>query len=255
MTLTLSIDCGGGGIKVAVLDARGRQTAESVRVPTPYPLSTSRLRDLLVETAGEFPQADRATVGLPGMVRHGVVISTPHYVTTAGPSTAVAEHLVDEWWGFDAQRAVSAWLGLPTLVLNDAELHAAGAVVGDGVELVLTLGTGLGCAWTDNGTLAPHLELSAAKVVRDVTADDFVGELARREVGDQQWCERVEHLVGWLAPVFAWDRLYLGGGNAQRLPPERVAGWGDGVSLIANDAALVGGVRAWDLGFGSRTPI
>ena len=43
------------------------------------------LEDVLDEDAATLPPADRATVGMPGMIRHGVVISTPHYVTEAGP--------------------------------------------------------------------------------------------------------------------------------------------------------------------------
>jgi polyphosphate glucokinase len=258
VTRTLSVDCGGGGIKAAVLNASNTPLTQPLRVPTPYPLSTQRFRDVLLEIVEQLPPADRVTVGLPGMVRHGVVLTTPHYVTTSGPSTDVADHLVEQWWGFDAGVTISDWLGMPTLVLNDAELHAAGAVVGSGVELVLTLGTGLGCAWTDRGQLAPHVELSQAQVPAGISADDFVGELARQAVGDAGWRVRVGELVAWLAPVFAWDRLYLGGGNAARLSPEEVARWPSGVagqvSLIANEVALVGGGRAWDLGFGRPRP-
>jgi polyphosphate glucokinase len=258
VTLTLSIDCGGGGIKAAVLDASNTPLTPPLRVPTPYPLPTQRFRDVLLQIVDQLPSADRVTVGLPGMVRHGVVITTPHYVTTAGPSTEVADHLVEQWWGFDAGVTIREWLHLPTLVLNDAELHAAGAVTGEGVEMVLTLGTGLGCAWTDRGQLAPHVELSQAQVPAGMTADDFIGERARQALGDAAWCIRVGELIAWLAPVFAWDHLHLGGGNARRISPDEVHRWpgaaGARVSLIANEVALVGGARAWDLGFGRPQP-
>ena len=35
---TLTIDCGGGGIKGSVLDAGGNMRAQPLRVRTPYPL-------------------------------------------------------------------------------------------------------------------------------------------------------------------------------------------------------------------------
>ena len=35
---TLSVDCGGGGIKASVLDAAGAIVSRAVRTPTPYPL-------------------------------------------------------------------------------------------------------------------------------------------------------------------------------------------------------------------------
>ena len=257
MTLTLSVDCGGGGIKAAALDDAARLVGEPVRVPTPYPFPTQLFTQVLADVAAGFPRADRATVGLPGMVRHGVVVSTPHYVTSNGPSTDVAPHLLAQWSGFDAHAAVTELLGVPAIVLNDAEVHAAGVVTGSGVEVVLTLGTGLGCGWTDAGQLSPHLELSQAQVGFGVTVDDYVGELARQAVGDARWADRVAQVVAMLAPVLAWDRLFLGGGNASRLPLEEIHGWGPGVTVVANDVALTGGVRAWELGFdrwGGRDP-
>ena len=98
------------------------------------------------------------------MLRHGVVVATPHYVTRSGPRSRVDPDLVAEWNGFDARSALAEAFGVPVLVLNDAEVHGAGVVAGTGCELVLTLGTGLGCALFDGGRLAPHLELSQAPV-------------------------------------------------------------------------------------------
>ena len=161
---TLVIDCGGGGLKATVLDSTGTMRAQPIRVPTPYPLSPERFVDTLVGIAADLPTADRVSVGLPGMIRHGVVITTPHYVTVRGPRSRVDPDLLAQWHGFDARTALTAAFGLPTLVLNDAEFHAAGVVAGQGLELVLTLGTGLGCALFDGGRLAPHLELSQAPV-------------------------------------------------------------------------------------------
>lgn len=254
MTLTLVVDCGGGGLKAGVLDSGARLVGESVRVPTPYPFSTELFRQTLTDLARAFPRADRATVGVPGMVRHGVVLSTPHYVTGEGPGTAEHPDLLDQWSGFDAHAALEDALGVATIVLNDAEVHAAGAITGSGLELVLTLGTGLGCAWTDAGRLAPHLELSQAQVSPGTTYDDFVGERARQRLGDVAWRARVVGSVDALRPVFAWDHLYLGGGNAARLGSAGADAWGPGVSLVPNATALAGGVRAWELGFGRDHP-
>ncbi len=218
MTSTLAIDCGGGGIKASVLDEAGTMHAHPLRVPTPYPLPTERFVRTLVELAGQLPAADRATIGIPGMIRHGVVIATPHYVNRGGPRTRLDPDLLEQWTGFDAQSALTTGLGLPALVLNDAEVHGAGVVAGTGLELVLTLGTGLGCALFDGGQLAPHLELSQAPVRWGLSYDTFVGEPERRRLGDAFWSRRVRRVVDALRPVFLWDRLYLGGGNSQADP-------------------------------------
>jgi polyphosphate glucokinase len=247
---TLAIDCGGGGIKASVLDEQGTMRARPLRVPTPYPFPPALFVKTLVDLAGRLPGADRVTVGMPGMLRHGVVIATPHYVTRGGPRSRVDPRLRAEWTGFDARGALVDAFGVPVLVLNDAEVHGAGVVAGTGLELVLTLGTGLGCALFDGGVLAPHLELSRAPVRWGMSYDTYVGEPERRRLGDAFWSRRVRGVVDGLRPVFLWDRLYLGGGNSRLIRPEQLARMGDDVVVVPNTAGILGGVRAWSISGG-----
>jgi polyphosphate glucokinase len=245
--LTLSIDCGGLSIKASVLDDEGTMHAQSVAVSTPYPLSPTRLLEIFSDIAAQLPKADRLTIGFPGMVRHGVVVHTPHYINTKGPRTKVDPELFMAWKGFDLQSAVLAKFGVPTLVLNDAEVHGAGVVAGSGFEVVLTLGTGLGCAVFDGGKLAPHIELSHAPVRRSTIYDEWIGEHERRRLGDSFWSRRIRMMVADLRPVFLWDRLYLGGGNSRRIRPEVIEALGDDVVIVPNAAGIMGGARAWTL--------
>jgi len=249
---TLGVDCGGSGIKASVLDSGGGLTAPPVRIHTPYPLPPERLAETIAQLAADLPPAQRVTVGMPGMIRHGVVVATPHYVTRAGPRTPVLPELAAAWAGCDISALISDRLGLPTLVLNDAEVHGAGVVTGSGVELVLTLGTGLGAALFDAGVLAPHLEVSHAPVRRGLTYDIYIGQVERRRLGVTLWSRRVQRVVEGLWPVVRWDRLYLGGGNAQNVSRSVIDRLGDRVTVVPNQAGIVGGVRAWELG-GIRT--
>lgn len=184
---------------------------------------------------------------MPGMIRHGVVIATPHYVCMRGPHTSRDPKLVADWRSFDVRTGLSNALAIPALVLSEAEVHGAGVVTGAGLELVLTLGTGLGCAMFDGGILAPHSELAHAPAHNAVTYDEWIGEEAHRRVGDLFWSRRIPRMVEGLRPVFLWDRLYLGGGNSRLITSEHQRRMGDDVVIVPNSAGIVGGVRAWHM--------
>lgn len=245
--LTLAVDCGGGGIKASVLGTRGTMKAPAVRTTTPYPLPPELLVETIEDLASHLPHADRVTVGMPGMIRHGVVIATPHYITKDGPRSKIVPELVEKWERFDMRRALSDALGIPALVLNDAEVAGAGVITGQGLEMIVTLGTGLGNAVFDGGRLAPHVEISQGPVRWGLTYDDYVGEHERLRLGDAHWSRRVRRVVAALRAMYMWDRLYLGGGNSRRITPGHRAKLGDDVVIVPNDAGIRGGVRAWQL--------
>lgn len=245
--ITLAIDCGGGGIKASALDGHGTVLAQPVRVAVPYPMPPGRLVGIIAQLAEQLPAADRVTVGMPGMIRHGVVVATPHYVCKAGPRTRVLPELVAAWGGFDMRSAVGEVLGVPVLVLNDAEVHASGLITARGLEMVITLGTGLGNAVFDDGVLAPHAELSQGPVKWGLTYDEYLGEHERIRLGDAQWSRRVRKVIEAWIPVYRWDRLYVGGGNARRIVASQRDRLPENVMLAPNAAGIMGGVRAWEL--------
>ena len=240
---TLSLDCGGSGIKGSVLDAEGELLAPRVRIKTPYPLPPERFVGVLQEIAGQMPQFDRVTVGLPGMIRRGVVVSTPHYPNLHGPYTHKDPELDRRWRNWDATAALEGVFGTPVRVLNDAEVQGAAVIERRGLDVVFTLGTGLGCAVYDNGQLAPHLELSHAPVRKGRTYDAWMGKAQLKAIGPKKWSRRILATVDGLRPVFAWDRLYVGGGNAKKL----TLSLADDVRIVPNLAGILGGVRVWDL--------
>lgn len=245
--LTLSVDCGGLFLKSCVLDESGTMHSKPGRIETPYPLSTERFVNTIAEIAAALPKAYRATIGMPGMIRNGVVVATPHYITTRGPRTRIDPELQEQWSDFDMQKAISDKLAMPSLVLNDAEVHGAGIITGSGYEVVITLGTGLGFAIFYGGKLTPHFEFSHATVRRGTTYDTWIGEPERKRLGNVFWSRRIRQLVEELRPVFKWDRLYIGGGNARCIRPMDLERMGDDVVIVPNTAGVAGGVRAWNL--------
>ena len=244
---TLTVDCGGTGIKASVLDKGGKVLIDFPYFKTPYPLSPSKLISIINDFVKADNRIKRVTVGLPGMIRGGKVIVIPHYVNASGPRGVVDPHLKKAWYGFDMQSMLKKKLKLPTLVLNDAEVHAAGVITGTGLEIVMTLGTGLGFAVFHGGKLSPHFELSHATVRRNTTYDTWIGERERKRMGNTFWSRRVRLMVSELRPVFLWDRLYIGGGNSHNIVQRDLLLMGDDVVIVPNSAGVSGGVRAWQL--------
>lgn len=239
---TLGIDVGGTGLKASVLDQTGEMEATRVRVPTSYPLSPRGLVKALVDLVEPLPTYDRISVGFPGVVRGGRVLTAPHFVTVGGPGTKVDEELVRAWSGFDLAGALEGALARPTRLANDADLQGADVVRGKGLELVVTLGTGVGTGLFWNGHLAPHLEIAHHPFRHDDTYNDQLGEAARKKVGTKRWRKRVLRAVDTLHELVNYDHLYIGGGNSARLKghvPE-------GITLVDNDAGILGAVKLWE---------
>ena len=245
--ITLAVDCGGTGIKASVLDESGDVLIDFPYLKTPYPISPNLLQTIIKDFVVADHRINRVTVGLPGMIRNGKVIVIPHYVNHRGPRGIVDPHLKKAWYGFDMQTALNKKLKLPTLVLNDAEIHGASVITSKGLETVLTFGTGLGCAIFNDGKLAPHLEISHATIRYGKSIDAWIGEISRRRMGNQLWSRRVKALIEELYPMIVWDKLYIGGGNSSRISKSALRSFDYKVKIIPNSAGVTGGVKAWDL--------
>jgi polyphosphate glucokinase len=241
--LTLAIDCGGTGLKCLVLDRDGTAVTPRIRVRTPYPCPPTAFAgtlDTLASATGV--DYDRVSVGMPGLVRRGVVRWTPHYVTEAGPFTPVRADLAMHWQNLDVRDMLEATFGRPTLVVNDAEIAGLAVITGRGYEVMMTLGTGLGFAHYSEGALLPKIEVSAAPFRKGRTFDEVLGNHARRARGSAKWSRDVQRALARLFAVYHWDRAYLGGGGAKHVR-RRVDEW---VTVIDNRSGLLGGVRLWD---------
>jgi polyphosphate glucokinase len=238
---TLAIDIGGTGLKASVLDPAGNLLVDRVRVATPYPCPPVTLIATLVQLVAPLPPFDRISAGFPGMVRAGRVLSAPHLITSGGPGTRVLPESQRAWSGFDLASALAQAFGKPARVENDADLQGGDVVKGVGLEVVITLGTGMGSAVYYNGQLAPHLELSQHPFRKGQTYDEQLGDEARRKVGNKKWSKRVAEAVRTIDALLFFDHLFIGGGNAPRLTIEL----GPRVSLVDNIAGIAGGIKLW----------
>lgn len=239
---TLAIDIGGTGLKAAVLDQEGTMVADRVRVATTYPMSPSRMVDVLAGLVEPLPGSDRVSAGFPGMVRAGRVLTAPHFVTASGPGTAVVADLRAAWTGFDLAGALAERLGKPAKVVNDADLQGAAVVTGEGLEFVITLGTGVGTALFYEGRLCPHMEFAHAPFRKGQTYNEQLGEAARSKIGTKKWSGRVHRAVQGFSDLFIYDHVYIGGGNADRIAGKLPAN----ATVVDNAAGILGGIKLWE---------
>ncbi|HVC38572.1 MAG TPA: ROK family protein [Candidatus Dormibacteraeota bacterium] len=239
---TLTIDVGGTGIKAEVLDSAGKPRAAATRVKTEYPLSPSDMIRVFKKLAGSGPEFDRVSVGFPGVVRAGVVLSAPHFIREGGEGTAISPPLERAWSHFNLARAGTRALGRPVRVGNDAEVQGLAVIKGKGLEVVVTLGTAFGSAVFQDGVPSVHLELAHHPCHGDRTYSEYVGDAARSKVGNKRWNRRVLRTVETVRALLFFDHLYVGGGNSTHV---RVP-LGDDVTLVDNAAGLLGGIRLWE---------
>lgn len=226
---TLAIDIGGSRVKASVLDAKGEMIAPLLQAKTPEEPSPGAVLAVIETLARQLPAFDRISAGFPGVVRGGEVVTAPNLGTA-------------RWAGFDLIAALSERFERPARLLNDAAVQGLGVVNGRGLECVVTLGTGVGCALFRHGSLLLHLELGQHRARKKLTYDAYIGQAALDAIGVRTWNARLARGVEAMLTLTACDVLYLGGGNARHIARDLPAN----VEVVSNAAGVTGGVRLWD---------
>lgn len=225
---TLCIDIGGTGIKAIVVDLDGQSLTEHARLATPQPAIPEAIFTVIEELLKGQGEFDRISLGFPGVIREGVVRTAPH--------------LDPSWHDVDLKAELERRYGKPAHVANDAYIQGLAVVEGKGFEVVLTLGTGLGCGLYIDGKGA-SIEIGHHPFGKKGLAyEDLVGEAARKAAGNGKWKKRVQKVIAQIDTTFNYRKLYLGGGNAARLNKKHLP---DNVELVDNIAGLLGGIRLW----------
>jgi polyphosphate glucokinase len=212
--VTLAIDVGGTGIKMMSLDADGKPLTERFREPTPQPATPKALLQTLDQMKTTMREFDRVSVGFPGVIKDGKTLTAPN--------------LNPGWIDFPLQKTLERMWRKPARVANDAAVQGYAAIRGQGVELMLTLGTGLGSALFTDGHLCPGLELGHHP-------------WRKKTYGKKQWSKLLLLAVAQTAATFNWDTLYIGGGNNKDIKGPL----GPNIKIISNEDGLLGGVALW----------
>jgi polyphosphate glucokinase len=224
--VTLAIDIGGSGLKAMLLDPAGKPLSERQRVPTPAIPTPELVMTALDELRALLPGFDRVSAGFPGVIKKGVTLG--------------AFNLHPKWAGFPLQAELEKRWKKPARVANDAAVQGYGAIKGDGVEMMITLGTGMGSSLFTGGHLCPGLELGHHPWKKK-TYEDYLGRRGLDKYGKRDWNRLLEEAIAQTLATFNWDHLYLGGGNTKKIEFKLP----QGVSIVSNETGILGGVALW----------
>ena len=201
------IDFGGTGIKGAPVDLKiGDFTHDRVRIATPKPASPQAVAEVFQQIVDSFP-ASSSPVGVtvPGIVRHGVVLS--------------AANIDKSWINEDADAIFTEALGREVHVVNDADAAGLaeveyGAAKGrGGLVMVITLGTGIGSAMIFDGQLVPNSEMGHLEIDGQVAETRAATSAYEREgLSWEAWSERLTTYFRHLERLFTPDLFVVGGG-------------------------------------------
>ncbi len=227
-THILTIDIGGSGIKATVLDQHAHMVVPRKRLDTPEHSSPDKVLETITELVEDFPPFEKISVGFPGYVKNGVIITAPNLGT-------------DQWSGVNMAQMIADALEKPVRLVNDADLLGLGVIEGEGLELMITLGTGLGTAFYLDGHLMPHLELAHHPIRDDKDYDQYIGKAELKKKGRKTWNKRMKRVLQNMKTVFNYDMLFVGGGSSKYLDLKL----DDNIRIVSNRDGIKGGVNLW----------
>lgn len=207
--IVLGIDIGGTGIKGAPVDTRtGKLLAERHRIETPKGASVKDITAAVKAIADHFSWKGRIGCTIPGVVQRGVV--------------RTAANISKEWIGTNGVSALKRATKCSCALLNDAD--AAGLAEAKfgagknntGLVAVVTLGTGIGTALVNNGSLIPNSELGHL-ILNGKDAEEIASNRVREE-NDLEWDEWAKGVESYLQyfESLIWPDLYIIGGGVSK---------------------------------------
>jgi len=209
-TVRLGIDIGGSGIKGAPVDVEaGTLVDERLRVATPLPATPEAVAAAVGEIVEHFGWTGPIGATMPGVVKHGVLVT--------------AANIDHSWKGTDAAALFGEATGQPVSVLNDAdaagiaEMRFGAGKDRSGVVIMITLGTGIGCAVFNDGVLLPNTELGHIEIDGHDAESRASGRVREDEdLSWEKWGARVDRYLGRLEDLLWPDLLIVGGGVSRK---------------------------------------
>lgn len=224
----LTIDIGASYIKATVLNQEGGLLQDYKRIKTPDPATPQKVLEWIQNLVTGFQDYDKISVGFPGYIKKGIVRTASNLGTNM-------------WKNVNLNKLITDVLHKPVRIANDADMQGLGVVSEQGLEMVITLGTGFGTSLLLDGHLLPHLELAHHPIAKNKIYDDYIGDNALKNIGNEKWNKRMKRVLDILKTVFNYDFLYIGGGNSRKLNFKL----DENIKIITNKDGIKGGARLW----------
>jgi polyphosphate glucokinase len=224
----LTIDIGGSHIKATVLNQNGEMMIEYQKLSTPTNATPETVLETIKELTKNFPSFDKISVGFPGYVKNGIIKTAPNLNNKAFKNN-------------DLAKSIAQAFNKPVRLVNDADLQGLGVIEGNGLEMVITLGTGFGTALFMDGKLLPHLELAHLPVRKGKDYDAYIGNAALQKDGLAKWSIKIKDVLKTFKNVINYDTLYLSGGNTKKIDFKL----DDNIKKIGNRDGIKGGLDLW----------
>jgi polyphosphate glucokinase len=209
----LGIDIGGSGIKGAIVDVKtGEMTTDRHRIPTPEPSTPEAVADTIRQIAKKFGWKGPVGIGFPGVMQHGAV--------------KTAANVDNGWLNVDLEKLIEKRTGSKCVAVNDAdaagmaEMKYGAGRKNKGVVIMLTVGTGIGCALFTQGKLVPNCEWGHFCLPGGIDdAEKWASDAARKnfELTWDEWMQRLKTYINYVEDMFWPDLIVIGGGLAKKL--------------------------------------
>jgi len=209
----LGIDIGGSGIKGAIVNVKtGEMTTDKHRIPTPEESTPKAVVDTIKQIAKKFDWKGPIGVGFPGVMQHGVV--------------KTAANVDNGWLNVNLEKLVEKRTGSKCVAVNDAdaagmaEMKYGAGRKNKGVVIVLTIGTGIGCALFTEGKLVPNCEWGHFCLPGGIEdAEKWTSDAARKkyDLTWDEWMQRLKVYINYIEDMFWPDLIIIGGGFAKKL--------------------------------------
>jgi polyphosphate glucokinase len=236
------VDIGGTGIKGAPVDLdRGALSDERYKIDTPQPATPESVTEGVHRVIEHFGWSGPVGVTFPGVVVDG--------------TTRTAANVDAGWVGLDARGLLGERLGLPVVVLNDADAAGVaemtfGAGRGrGGTVIMLTLGTGIGSALFVDGHLVPNTELGHLELHgHDAEKRASVKAREDEDLSWEHWAHRLQKYLAHVEMLFSPDLFVIGGGVSRK--SDKFLPLIQGISAeivpaeLQNNAGIVGAAMA-----------